>query len=239
MSEAEIEGLKNRSELDGMMNELSSYLPTVKNVLIDERDRYLAAKIWTSGEGRTIKQVAIVGAGHLQGIKRHIEDIAAGKESADVRDIDRVPPKSFVSKSLAWLLPLIIAVLVGIGFLSVGPQKSLDMLLRWLLWNGSLAAAGALLALAHPLAILVSFAGAPIGTLSPIISVGLFSGIVQAAVYKPRVTDAESLSDDICSLKGIYRNRITRALLVFFLASIGGAIGNIIAVPNMIGILVK
>ncbi|GHV76754.1 hypothetical protein AGMMS49942_15750 [Spirochaetia bacterium] len=49
LSEEEIENLKNRSELDGMMAELADYLPSVKETLIDERDRYLAARIWTGG----------------------------------------------------------------------------------------------------------------------------------------------------------------------------------------------
>jgi pheromone shutdown protein TraB len=32
-------------------------------------------------------------------------------------------------------------------------------------------------------------------------------------------------------LKGFYTNRVTRILLVFFLSSIGGMIGNFIAIP--------
>ncbi|MCL2472735.1 MAG: TraB/GumN family protein, partial [Treponema sp.] len=79
LSAQEIEDLKNRSELDGMMNELASYLPEVKETLIDERDKYLAAKIWTSArdiavrEGSARRVIAVVGAGHMQGIKNHLE----------------------------------------------------------------------------------------------------------------------------------------------------------------------
>jgi pheromone shutdown protein TraB len=113
------------------------------------------------------------------------------------------------------------------------------MLVRWLLLNGSLAALGALVSLGHPLSILVSFFGAPIGTLSPFVSVGLFSGITEALMRKPRVSDAETLTDDVSTLKGIYRNRITHALLVFFLASLGGAIGNFISIPSLAGLLIK
>ncbi|HOX49336.1 MAG TPA: TraB family protein, partial [Spirochaetales bacterium] len=46
LSEAEIEQLKERSELEEMMGELADFLPSVKEVLIDERDRYLATKIF-------------------------------------------------------------------------------------------------------------------------------------------------------------------------------------------------
>jgi pheromone shutdown protein TraB len=107
------------------------------------------------------------------------------------------------------------------------------------LWNGSLAALGSLLALGHPLSVLVSFLGAPIATLNPLIGVGLFAGVIEATLRKPRVTDAETMAQDVTSLRGIYRNRITRALLVFFLSSLGGALGNFISIPALAGVLFK
>jgi pheromone shutdown protein TraB len=100
------------------------------------------------------------------------------------------------------------------------------MLKGWLLWNGSLAAQGAARALGHPLSILVSFIGAPIATVNPVISVGLFSGLTEAAMRKPCVEDAAGINDDTDSLRGIYRNRIIRTLLVFLLSTVGGAVGN-------------
>jgi pheromone shutdown protein TraB len=85
----------------------------------------------------------------------------------------------------------------------------------------------------------VSFVGAPVATINPFIGVGLFSGITEATMRKPRVSDAETISDDVSSLKGIYRNRITKALLVFFLSSVGGMVGNFIAIPSLEGLLGK
>ncbi|MDR0387944.1 MAG: TraB/GumN family protein [Treponema sp.] len=239
LSEQEIEQLKNRNELDGMMSELAAYLPKVKETLIDERDRYLAAKIWESGAQSSGKQIAVVGAGHLMGIRDHLEKISDGKESADVSGLDIVPPASFWSKAAGWLFPVLIAVLIVLGFFRAGAEVSLEMLARWVVLNGSLAALGALIALGHPLSILVSFVGAPIATINPFIGVGLFSGVVEATMRKPRVADTQTLSEDIGSLKGIYRNRITKALLVFFLSSLGGAIGNFIALPLLASLLGK
>ncbi|MDR1286380.1 MAG: TraB/GumN family protein [Treponema sp.] len=237
LGEAEIENLKKRSELDGMMSELADYLPPVKETLIDERDRYLAAKIWTAvGRENT---AAVVGAGHLAGIKAHLENMAAGREDSDVSELDRVPPRSPLSKAAGWIFPIIIIALVALGFLRSGAGGSLAMLLRWVLWNGSLAALGSLIALAHPLAIIATFAGAPVATLSPFIGVGLFSGLAQAYMRKPRVEDAQNINEDITSIKGIYRNRILRALLVFFLSSLGGVAGNIISIPGLAGQLFK
>jgi pheromone shutdown-related protein TraB len=245
LSEAEIENLKNHSELDGMMSELAAYLPGVKETLIDERDRYLAAKIWTAGSPAAAgaegpcRTTAVVGAGHIPGLSAHLEKMAAGDETAETEDLDLSPPRSFFSKAAGWIIPVLLAGLIALGFILSGKEVGIDMLRKWLLWNGSLAALGCLLALGHPLSILVSFLGAPIGTLSPFIGVGLFSGITEAWLRKPQVSDTENISEDVTSLKGIYRNRITKALLVFFLSTLGGAIGNFISFPSLMGLLVK
>jgi pheromone shutdown-related protein TraB len=242
LSGAEIENMKTRSELDGMMAELADYLPQVKETLIDERDRYLAARIWTAAANvrdRTRKIVAVVGAGHMQGIKAHIERIASGSSDEDVSDLDSVPSGGGLGKAAGWLFPALIIGLIAAGFFRAGADVSLSMLLRWALWNGSLAALGTIIALGHPFAVLVSFLGAPVATINPFIGVGLFAGIAQATMRRPRVTDAQNIAVDVGSLKGIYRNRITRALLVFFLSSIGGAVGNFISIPALTGLLVK
>jgi pheromone shutdown-related protein TraB len=236
LSAVEIENLKTRSELDGMMAELAEYLPSVKETLIDERDRYLAAKIWSSG-GK--KQTAVAGAGHLMGIKAHLERIAAGTEGSDVSDLDTLPARTFFSRIAGWIIPAILAAIIILGFFRAGAEVSLAMILRWILWNGSLSALGTIIALGHPLSVLISFIGAPVATINPFIGVGLFSGITEATLRKPRVSDAQNLADDVSSLKGIYRNRITKALLVFFLSSLGGAVGNFISIPSLAGLLMK
>jgi pheromone shutdown-related protein TraB len=235
-SAAEIENLKNRSELDGMMKELAEYLPRVKETLIDERDRYLAAKIWTSGASAK-RIAAVVGAGHLEGIKGHLAGMAAGEETTSTEDLETVPPPGLLARTAGWIFPALIAALIILGFFRSGAEVSLAMLLRWILWNGSLAALGCLIALGHPLSILVSFIGAPVATINPFIGVGLFSGVTEASLRKPQVEDAQNIAGDVGSLRGIYRNRITRALLVFFLSSIGGVIGNFISIPTLAGFL--
>jgi len=228
LSEDEIEQLKNKSELEQMMNELAEYLPSVKEVLIDERDRYLASKIFVSAEEHV---VAVVGAGHMAGIERWLKKLDAKEVDADVSGIDVVPPRSFFSKVSGWLIPLLILVLIGIGFFRSGSQASLEMMLRWVLLNGTLAAVGSALCLAHPGTIAVSFLLAPLATLNPLVGIGLFAGISEAYLRKPRVQDFERLTEDVTSIKGFYGNRVTHVLLVFFLSSVGGMVGNFIALP--------
>ena len=243
MSSEEIENLKNRSELDGMMSELADYLPSVKETLIDERDRYLAAKIWQSADCKSAApksvSIAVVGAGHMQGIKTHLEKIAKAEEDADVSNLNTIPSRSFFSRAWGFIIPAIIIGLIAVGFFRAGADVSLSMLLRYLLWNGSLAALGAIIALGHPLAILVSLLGAPVTTLTPVLGIGILSGITQVSFKKPRVTDAQSIIEDMGSIKGFYKNRITRALLVFFLSTLGSAVGTFITIPSMFGVLLK
>lgn len=228
LSEAEIEQLKDKNELEQMMNELADYLPSVKEVLIDERDRYLASKIFEAKEELV---VAVVGAGHMAGIERWLQKLDSGEIGSDVSEIDVVPPPSRLAKSAGWIVPAIIVALIAVGFLRSGTQASLSLMLRWILLNGSLAAIGSALCLAHPATIAVSFLMAPIATLNPLVGIGLFAGVAEAYLRKPTVQDFERLSDDVMNVKGFYRNKVTHILLVFFLSSIGGMIGNFISLP--------
>lgn len=228
LSEAEIEQLKDKNELEQMMNELADYLPSVKEVLIDERDRYLASKIFEAKEELV---VAVVGAGHMAGIERWLQKLDAGEIDCDVSSIDIVPPPSWLAKSAGWIVPAIIVLLIAVGFLRSGTQASLSLMLRWILLNGSLAAIGSALCLAHPGTIAVSFLLAPVATLNPLVGIGLFAGVAEAYLRKPTVQDFERLSDDVMSVKGFYKNKVTHILLVFFLSSIGGMIGNFISLP--------
>jgi len=243
----EIEKMKNSSELDSMMDELAQYLPAVKETLIDERDRYLAAKIWDAqSKNKTGSIIAVVGAGHLRGIQAWLEKFAADaapEGDADLSELETIPQQSLLSKAAKWIIPAIIIAVLAAGFIISFSRRDFsefqNMLRLWVLWNGTLAALGAVLALAHPLAILVSFLGAPITSLNPFIGVGILSGLVQAAVRKPRVQDAENISADSASLKGMYRNRITRVLLVFFLSSLGSVIATFVSGAGVINSLVK
>lgn len=231
ISSEEIEELKNNSEMDSMMKELSDYMPTVKEVLIDERDKYLASHIWES-EGSNI--IAVLGAGHLPGVQAYLEKIAAGQESTDTTEIANIPSKTLGAKIKGWIIPAIIVILIGMGFYFGGKNKGTELVLSWILWNGALSAIGSIIAAAHPLTILVSFIGAPITSLCPFVGVGFLTGITQAFICKPKVKDIEDLSTDAGSLKGFYKNRVLKVLLVFILSSLGSSIGTFVSGADII-----
>lgn len=236
INEEQIENLKNSSEMDHMMKELSDYMPDIQRVLIDERDQYLASKIW---ECKGNKVLAVLGAGHLGGVENYLVQISNGTKSTDCTKIANVPPKKLSSKIAGWVIPVLIVALIAAGFIYGGKTKGLQMALSWVAWNSSLAAIGSIISMAHPLTILVAAVSAPITSLCPVIGVGMFTGLTQAFVRKPKVKDLETLQDDASSIKGFYKNRILRVLLVFIFSSLGSSIGTFVAGADFISELTK
>ena len=125
-------------------------------------------------------------------------------------------------------------MLIAAGFYFGGRTYGTKLALRWILWNGIPAALGAAIAGGHIVTILAGFAAAPLTSLTPVIGVGFITGIVQALICKPKVKDMENLMDDAGCIKGFYKNRILRVLLVFILSSIGSSAGTFIAGADII-----
>jgi len=230
LNEEELENLKKGSAIESMMNELADFLPTVKEVLIDERDQYLATKIYQS-PGK--KNVAVIGAGHAPGIIEWFKKLDEGKEKSDLQKISHIPPRSFFSKALPWIVPAIVIGLISYAAIQKNLDTALDMGLAWILANGIGAALGALIALARPQTIVVAFLAAPITSLNPTIGVGIATGLLEYFFRKPKVDDLENLLSDAGSLKGWYKNRVTRIFLVFFMSSLGSSFGTFYALPKM------
>lgn len=230
----DVEDLKKNSEMDSMMSDLSHSFPAVKEVLIDERDRYIASKIWNSSHKKIL---AVIGIGHMNGVRECLEKLAAEEMDSDVSKLDVIPEKSKKSKAVAWIIPALIVGLIAAGFVFGGIEKGKELLSSWVLWNGILAGVGALIGGGHIVTVLVSVVGAPFTSLCPFIGIGFVSGIVQALIKKPTVADVESLQTDTSSIKGFYRNRILRVLLVFFLSSVGSSIGTFAGGASFVAIL--
>ena len=236
VSPDEIENLKKSNEMDSMMNELADYMPVIKQVLIDERDQYLASKIWAC-KGNSV--VAVLGAGHLPGVMTHLEKLAKGEESSDVTEISEVPAKGFFGKAAGWIIPVIIIGLLVAGFFIGGKDAGITNIWIWIVWNGTLAAIGTIAAGGNIITIIAAFCTAPFTSLCPLVGVGFVTGIIQAVVSKPKVSDMETLQDDVCTLKGFYKNRILKVLLVFFLSSLGSSIGTFVGGADVLTNLIN
>jgi pheromone shutdown-related protein TraB len=224
ISEEEMEKMKTQDMLTSTLDEMSNSFPQFKTVLVDERDQYLAQKI---KEAPGNKVVAVLGAAHIPGVTGELN------KEHDLKLLTKVPPASKTGKVLGWSIPIVILLLIASTF-SVDRTAGLDQIISWILWNGSLAALGTLLALAHPLSILVAFIVSPISSLNPLLAAGWFAGLMEAYIRKPNVQDFENISEDIHSLQGFWRNKVTHVLLVVVLANLGSSIGALVGGADVI-----
>lgn len=228
ITEAQIEEMKQKDVLESMLMEIGRSLPAVRQVLINERDQYLAHMIRTA-PGKKI--VAVVGAGHVPGIENWWE------KEIDVEALDRLPPKSRLGGVLKWGLPALVVALFVLGFYTSGSATGAQMITWWIAVTATLSGLGAAAAFGHPLTILSAALSAPLTTLHPLIAAGWVSGLVEAVLRKPKVKDFEAILEDISSLKGFWRNKITRILLVVILTNLGASAGTFVAIPMMVKFL--
>lgn len=229
ITEEELEEMKSKDMLDSMLQEMTDYFPGLKKHLVDERDQYLAHHI-RHAPGKKI--VAVVGAAHVPGIEKEIH------KEQNIQALKQSPPKAKWPKHLGWILPLLIVGVI-IYTASIDLSASLDQVISWILWNGSLAALGTLIALGHPLAILTAFIVAPLTSLSPLLAAGWFAGLMQAFLRRPHVKDFEALSSDVQHFKGFWHNKVTRILLIVILANLGSALGTFVAGIDVFRVLIN
>lgn len=229
ISEEEMEKMKQQDTLQAVLAEFTESFPKLKTPLIDERDQYLAQKIKTAPGN---KVVAVLGAAHVPGITTEIY------RDHDLEKLAEKPPKSIVPTIIGWALPAIVIALIVATFF-INPEAGTNQALSWILWTGTMAAIGAAVAFGHPLAVLSAFVAAPITALHPILASGWVSGLVQAFMRKPTVADFEKLSDDVFTVKGFWRNKVTRVLLVVVLTNIFGSIGTLVGGADVIRLFLK
>lgn len=228
ISAEELEELKKEETLESMLKEVAKELPKAKEVLIDERDRYLATKIFTAPGSC---KVAVIGAGHTQGIIRNLGKLDDNELSTDVSDIAEVPPKKKSSKVASFIVPALIVLLIVLSFVLKGWDQGLRTFLLWLIVNCSSTFLFTLLSGAHILNVLACSITAPFFALNPVLGVGMLGGILEATLRKPKVSDFENINDDAGNFRGWYKNRILHCLLVFLMSSIGSSLGSLVAFP--------
>jgi len=218
ISEEKLKEMKESDVLSELLAEMGQALPELKRVLIDERDTFLAEKIKAASGQRL---VAVVGAGHVAGIKKALAEDRSGQ----MEEISAIPTVSPAWKAAGWLIPAVIVIALAMIAVTKGTAVAGDNLLIWGLATGLPAAFGAALALAHPFTILAALAGAPVTTLLPVLGVGHLTALVQLMARPPLVIEFETVFNDMASFTGWWRNRLLRLFLVFTLPSFGAVAG--------------
>jgi len=228
VDEEEVERLKEGDILETTFAEFAEDRKDLYLPLIDERDRYMAARLLEDMQKDGHKNIlAVIGAGHMQGIKRYLE---AGIESpqATVAELDAIPQPKRWPKLIPWVIVALILSGFAIGF-SRSPDIGWSLVADWVLINGGLSALGALLAGAHPITTIAAFVAAPITSLNPTVGAGMATAAVEIYLRKPRVGDFSELRHDTTHMMGWWRNRVSRTLLVFLFSTFGSAIGTYLA----------
>jgi pheromone shutdown-related protein TraB len=219
LTEEKLAELRKKDVLSELMSEIGAVMPEAKKALIDERDIYMAEKI---KEVAGTRVVAVVGAGHMEGIQKVI--VQDNRNQLEM--IEKIPPVSRMWKIIGWSIPAVIItsiVLIGIqkGIGAAGANLG-----YWILANGIPCAIGALLAWAHPATVASAFAAAPVTSLTPVIGAGYVTAFVQVMTRPPVVREFEAVGSDITSIGGWWKNKLLRIFLVFILTGFGSSIGT-------------
>jgi len=228
VSEEEIEALKEGDMLETTFAEFAEDRQDLYLPLIDERDRYMAARIRQELAQEGHKNVLVViGAGHLKGIRQYLEANPGNPEEV-IGELDHLPTPRRWPKLIPWFIVALILTGFAIGF-ARSPALGWQLVLDWVLINGVLSGLGALLAAAHPLTVVTAFLAAPVTSLNPTIGAGMVTAAVEIYLRKPRVGDFSTLRHDTTRLKGWWQNRVSRTLLVFLFSTLGSAVGTYLA----------
>jgi pheromone shutdown-related protein TraB len=237
VGEEEIENLKQGDMLESSFGEFARQSPALFAALIDERDQYMAARLRQIEApfptDKPYEVLAVVGAGHLQGLARYL-----GEEQRDPAALCDELNHLQQKKRMPWFtIALTTLVLGGIawGFWHGGYAVGADLLKQWVLFTAGLAAVGCALAGGHPLSILAGAIAAPLKPFRPGIPSGMFSALVEVRIRKPAYSDFLALRDDAQTLRGWYRNRVSRVVLNFILTNLGTGIGVWIAGARIFG----
>ncbi len=221
--------LSNKDLLSELMEELKQIAPSAGEVLVDERDEYLATKI--EDQRSKGKVLAVIGAGHLDGVSKRLQNRETTAER--IEELEIVPRPNPLWKVVMWGIPLLVFGLMG-WFLYTGAEGDLyQMLTIWTLFNAAMAAICCMIARGHPLAILTAAIASPITSLNPALAAGWFAGYVQLVVREPSTKDLKDFLK-LDEMKLFWSNRAGRVLLVTALTNLGSMLGAWFATAGII-----
>lgn len=215
----DIDQMTEQEVVQELVSELRGTAPTAAQVLIDERDAYLAGNIVKAAEGGNKTIVVVIGAGHKAGVINYLKN---PKSIPPLDTLIEIPKKSLgIGKIVGFVfVALIVAFFVLLLLSGVSLQLFLIAFVCWFIITGALSALGALLAGGHRNSIVTSFLLAWITTPHP----GWFSGLVEAKHRNPKTSDIKALLA-VENFGDIFKNSLMRVLLVASLTNIGSIAG--------------
>ena len=218
----EVDDLLEKDILDMMVDEFRKISPKTAKILVDERDAYMAYNLLNASL-RYQKVVAVVGAGHKEGI----EGFMRNPESIpDMRQLLEVKKGRFsLLKIAGFIITVTVLLIFTLTLFYLGTSEFISAFLAWFLINGIPSAILAALAGGHIFSVLTAFFVAWLTSLSPLLAAGWFSGIVEFMVRKPTQSDFEEMLGAE-TFRDLFRNRAFRILFVAGMTNIGSMIGT-------------
>lgn len=232
--EIDIDTVTDEDVVTQLVAELRKIAPSVASVLLDERDIFMARNLVDLlPEG---KIVAVVGAGHREGIQRYLDN---PETIPPIDELSTIPKKGF-----SWINATIIAMLVMIvgvlALLVFSGGVSLATLFTAMLYlfvtQGILSALGVLIVRGHPFSALTAFGLAWFGFLHPFLAVGWLAGLVEAHFRPPTTEDFKTIMKSE-TMSDLMHNNLFRIILVAGLANLGSMLGTFVAIPIMVDYL--
>jgi len=223
--EIDLEKITDDDVISQLMTELRQFSPSAAQVLVDERDAYLAGNLLKLPG----KVVAVVGAGHKEGIKRYL---AQPELIPSLEALGTVPKRRFnLTKIAAVVFLAVIMALFALIFLSGAPLAVVLLAFGyWFILHAVLAAGFATASRSHPLAIAASagYAGFSPFVPVPFLKVGVIAGLIEAAKRPPRTEDFSAIAK-VASVRELLSNKLFRVLVVAVAVNLGSSLATFIA----------
>ena len=225
--------LEDSDMLSKLMEEAREVAPAAGSVLIDERDAFLAGRIQQiRGRGKIL---AVVGAGHLNGIQENLAEPAM-ETASRIAELSVEPRKAIWPKALMIAIPLFLFGAVAWMGYNGEIEAIKQTAVAWLAINAGLTGLGVLLARGHPLSILVGAVASPITSLNPFLAAGWFAGYTQLKITPPTGGDAQAFLD-LNELSLFWKNRVGKVLMVTAMGNFGSVVGTWVAAAGIASLL--
>ena len=225
--EIDIEDLKNPENIDELMEMFKDEAPSVHEVLVHERDAYLAGKIMQIPQDHVI---AVVGAGHKLGIEKYLDN---PETIPNLRDLEIIDEKKGIpwAKIILALIPILFVVIFFLAYFS-GINISWNIY-DFIVISMIMGFVGSILSGSKIQSALVGGLVAPLTIIHPLLAAGWFSGLTEAKFRKVRQSDIKNLAE-IESFRDLWNNNIFRILLVVIGTNLGVSIATLVILPSKV-----
>ncbi len=223
----DIEELKNPENLDDLMEMFKDEAPSVYEVLVHERDAYLAGRLMQLPYD---KVVAVVGAGHKPGIERYLDN---PESLPNLRELEKIDEKNGIpwAKIILAMIPILFVVIFFLAYFN--GINITGNIYEFIVISMIMGFIGSILSGSKIQSAIVGGLVAPLTIIHPLLAAGWFSGLTEAKYRKVRQSDIKNLTK-IESLRDLWENNIFRILLVVIGTNLGVSIATLVILPSQV-----